>query len=186
MTELMNPACKKVTRTFGVIHTHHCMHFSTRMIQNFVLKVSHYIFKSSSYLELMISYCPVQVRSYLLDKMYWLSCVKAQKSDSPVTFCTGHVMKQTLHCPLGILWSCFCAKFYLCFHHLHNLQLATFWNCQSFDVMKLVNRTQKSYRLSLTFLTNHNSYTDFCLLLSCRPSKTEFFLIGHIDFNRSV
>ena len=42
--------------------------FVNLMIPNFVLKVSHFIFKSSSYLELIKSYCPVQARSYLLNK----------------------------------------------------------------------------------------------------------------------
>ena len=52
----MNPSCKKLTRKFGFIYTHLCMYFSTCMIHNFILKVSHFI---SSYLELIKSYCPV-------------------------------------------------------------------------------------------------------------------------------
>ena len=96
---LMNPACKKLTRKFGVIYEHLCLHFSTWMIQNFVLKVSHFIFKSSSYLELIKSYCPFQACSYLLNKKCWPSCVQAQKSECSVIFCTGDVIKQTLHCP---------------------------------------------------------------------------------------
>ena len=33
----------------------------------FVLKVSHFVFKSSSYVEIIKSYCPVQAHSYLLN-----------------------------------------------------------------------------------------------------------------------
>ena len=101
---LMNHSCKKLVGKFGVIYTNLCMHFSTCMIHNFVLKVSHFVlkihpilssqfrpqdevrscsfcfihnfvlkvshfvFKCSSYLELIESYCPVQTRSYLLNK----------------------------------------------------------------------------------------------------------------------
>ena len=74
---LMKPSWKKLKRKFGVIDTHFCIHFSTCMIDNFVIIVSH--FKSSSYLEHIKSYCLVQARSYLLYKKCWQSCVQPQK-----------------------------------------------------------------------------------------------------------
>ena len=90
---LINPPCKKLTRRFGVIYTHLCMHFSTCMIHNFVLKLSHFIFESPSHQELTKSYWVVQAHSYFGYEKPSTSCLQAQKRSCSVTFCTGHVIK---------------------------------------------------------------------------------------------
>ena len=68
----------------------------------FCLKVSHFISKSTSYLELIKSYCSVQGRSYLLNENVDPVVHKLKKKlnknilskkSCPVKFCIGHVIK---------------------------------------------------------------------------------------------
>ena len=82
----MDPSCKKLSSKFDVNYTHLCMHFSTCKIHNFVLKVSHFIFKGLFYLELIKSYCPVQACSYLLNRSVDLVVYKLDKSICSVMF----------------------------------------------------------------------------------------------------
>ena len=97
----MNPSCKELTRKLGVIYTHLCMYFSTCWIQNFFLKVNHFIFKSSSYLELVKVIAPFKPVHICLMKSVDPVVYKLKKVVAPLRFAPAMLQNKLCHVPYG-------------------------------------------------------------------------------------
>ena len=73
-------------------HLHKSLHALLYMHDSqFCSQVEPFYIQTSSYLELIKSYCPVQASSYLLNKSVDSDVYKLKKCICNVTFCTRHV-----------------------------------------------------------------------------------------------